>query len=92
MALELPAIGVLVLLGIGIVIIGVFLVGILKKILVNSVVGLIALYVINFLGGALKMDALNIPINLVSVLITALLGLAGVGLLIILKLLGITVL
>ncbi len=89
--LELPIFAGICLLGIGAIILGIFIIGFLKKVLVNSVVGLIALFVINYLAELLKMDALKISINLISVLITAVLGLAGVGLLIILKLLGITV-
>ena len=90
--LELPVIFGVGLLGIGAIILGIFLMGFLKKVLVNTVFGLVALFVVNYLAELLKMDALNIPINFISVLITAILGLAGVGLLIILKLLGITVL
>ena len=89
--LELPIVAGVGLLGIGAIILGIFIIGWLKKVLVNSVFGLIALFVINYLAELLKMDALKISINLVSVLVTAVLGLAGVGLLIILKLLGITV-
>jgi len=91
LALGLPEIAGMGLLGIGAIILGIFIIGFLKKVLMNTVFGLIALFVINYLAGVLKMDALNLPINLISVLITAILGLAGVGLLIILKLLGITV-
>jgi inhibitor of the pro-sigma K processing machinery len=59
-----------------------------KKILVNTALGLIALFVINFFGAAY---GVKIPINLVTVIASALLGLAGVGALIILALLGIKV-
>ena len=62
-----------------------------KQLLVNTVLGLIALLAINYLAGLLSISVLKIPINLVSVAITAVLGLAGVGLLIILNLLGIRV-
>ncbi len=91
-ALGLPEIAGIGLLGIGAIILGIFILGFLKKVLMNTVFGLIALFVINYLAGVLQMDALNLPINLISVLVTAILGLAGVGLLIILKLLGITIL
>jgi len=91
LALGLPEIAGMGLLGVGAIILGIFILGWLKKVLMNTVFGLIALFVINYLAGVLQMDALNLPINLISVLITAILGLAGVGLLIILKLLGITV-
>jgi inhibitor of the pro-sigma K processing machinery len=59
-----------------------------KKILVNTVLGLIALFVINWLGSPY---GVKIPINVVTVVVSALLGLAGVGALIILALLGIKV-
>ena len=62
-----------------------------KQLLVNTVLGLIVLLAINYLAGLLSMPVLKIPINLLSVAITAVLGLAGVGLLIILNLLGIRV-
>ncbi len=62
-----------------------------KQLLVNTVLGLIALLAINYLAGLLNLPVLKLPINFVSVIITSVLGLAGVGLLIILNLLGIRV-
>ena len=60
----------------------------LKSYLVNAVLGVIALLIINYLG---KEYGVQIPITIVTVLVSAVLGLAGVGALIILKLLGIVI-
>lgn len=60
----------------------------LKNLLVNAVLGVLALLAINFFGSAY---GLKIEVNLLSVIISALLGLAGVGALVILALLGIRV-
>ncbi|MBI5636110.1 pro-sigmaK processing inhibitor BofA family protein [Candidatus Micrarchaeota archaeon] len=56
-----------------------------KKILVNSVLGVIALLAVNYFGASL---GVKIPLTIVTFLICAVLGLAGVGLLIIAQLLG----
>lgn len=53
------------------------------KIVYNSILGLIALLVINFVG---KYFGLNIALNIYSVLITGFLGIPGLALLIVLKL------
>ncbi|MCX6767163.1 MAG: pro-sigmaK processing inhibitor BofA family protein [Candidatus Micrarchaeota archaeon] len=61
---------------------------ILKNILANTVLGVIALLAINFLSqytGA----GLNIPLTLATVAVSAILGLAGVGILLILAVAGI---
>ena len=63
-----------------------FIITSLRKLLVNSVLGLLALFIINWLG---KGYGIAIGINILTVLFTAVLGLAGVGLLIILNLAGI---
>ena len=60
----------------------------LKNLFVNAVLGVLALLAINFFGSPY---GLKIEINLLSVIISALLGLAGVGALIILALLGVHV-
>ncbi len=52
----------------------------------NTVLGVIALLIINHFG---KSAGLHIGINWISVIVSAVLGLAGVGLLIILDLLGV---
>ena len=59
-----------------------------KKIVVNTVLGVLALFAINFFGSPYGM---KIEINFLSVVISAILGLAGVGALVILALLGIHV-
>lgn len=60
-----------------------------KRLLVNTVLGVIALLLIDFFGQEL---GFKVAINIYSVLISAIFGLAGVGALIILKLLGIQIL
>jgi hypothetical protein len=91
LALELVALAVLFLLALVAIALAFIVINYTKQILVNTVLGLIALLVINYLAGLLSFNALKITINLFSIAITAVLGLAGVGLLIILNLLGIHV-
>ncbi len=62
-----------------------------KNLLVNTVFGVIALLLINLLADAAAYPAIKINITIVTVIISALLGLAGVGLLILLKLLGVVI-
>ncbi|NUN11095.1 pro-sigmaK processing inhibitor BofA family protein [Candidatus Micrarchaeota archaeon] len=81
------AIGI-ALFGVLLLVAGLLFVVFFKRFLENSVVGLIALLVINFLGNSF---GVNLPINLLSLVITALFGLAGVGLLLVLQFAGITV-
>jgi pro-sigmaK processing inhibitor BofA len=59
----------------------------LKKILINTVLGILALIIINYFGTPL---GLKVGINFITVIVSALLGLAGVGLLILLSLFGIS--
>ncbi len=47
----------------------------LWKLLVNSVIGLILLMLVNFLGGYFS---LSIPINLITVLVAGFLGIPGI--------------
>jgi len=70
------------------IVLAVVVIKFVKKIFVNTGLGLVALLVINFFGSPY---GIKIPINLVTVVVSALLGLAGVGALIILTLLGIRV-
>jgi pro-sigmaK processing inhibitor BofA len=70
------------------IVLAVVVIHFIKKILVNTVLGLAALFIINFFGSPY---GIKIPINLVTVVVSALLGLAGVGALIILTLLGVKV-
>jgi len=60
----------------------------LKKILVNAVLGIVALFLINYFGAPY---GIQIAITFVTVAISALFGLAGVGGLVLLKLLGVTI-
>ncbi len=56
------------------------------RLLENTVLGLVALLIINYFGSS---QGFTISLNWVSVLVSAVFGLAGVGLLIILNLLGV---
>lgn len=79
---------VIALLGVILIIIAIAFVFFLKNFLVNSVLGIAALLVINYFGVA---SGVNVPINLLTVLITGILGLAGAGLILILYFLGIKI-
>jgi len=79
------------LFGLALILIAVALVVFLKNFLVNSVTGVAALLLLSLLADWAKYPAIKIAITLVTVVVCGLLGLAGVGLLIILKLLGINV-
>ncbi|NYZ78460.1 pro-sigmaK processing inhibitor BofA family protein [Candidatus Micrarchaeota archaeon] len=58
-----------------------------KKLLINTVLGVLALIIINYFGTPL---GVKIGLNFITVIVSALLGLAGVGLLILLSLFGIS--
>lgn len=73
------------------IVIAILLLVMLKNFLVNAVVGVVALLGLSIVADYAKYPALKISITIVTVIISGLLGLAGVGLLIILKLLGITI-
>ncbi len=77
-------------LGIGFILIAIALVVFFKKFLINSVTGVVALLLLSILADWAKYPAIKIAITLVTVVVCGFLGLAGVGLLIILKLLGFT--
>lgn len=62
-----------------------------KNLLANTVAGVVALLVINILADVANYPSIKISITLVTVIISAILGLAGVGLLILLKLLDIVI-
>ena len=68
------------------IIMAVILAGIIKRGLVNTVLGVLALLAVNWLGASYELE---ISINLLTVLVSAIFGLAGVGALIILELLGV---
>lgn len=62
-----------------------------KNFLVNVVTGVAALLVLNLLADWAKYPTIKIAITLLTVIVSGVLGLAGVGLLILLKLLGIVI-
>ncbi|MCL5011665.1 MAG: pro-sigmaK processing inhibitor BofA family protein [Candidatus Marsarchaeota archaeon] len=64
------------------IVIAVLIIVKLKKFVINTILGLAVLLILNFFGFTLPLDFINI-------IITAVLGLLGVGLLIILKILGV---
>jgi inhibitor of the pro-sigma K processing machinery len=68
------------------IIMAVILAVIIKRVLVNTVLGVLALLAVNWLGASYELE---ISINLLTVLVSAIFGLAGVGALIILELLGV---
>ncbi len=72
------------LVAVGLVVAAILILWFLRKFIVNSILGLIALVVLNVLG-------FQIPINLVSIVVCGLLGLFGVGVLLLLSLFGIHV-
>jgi hypothetical protein len=91
MALETGIFIGLFLLGIGAIMLAVIIYNFTRQLLVNTVVGFAALLLINFLADLIGLPALKIAISFASVAVTAVLGLAGVGLLILLNLVGIHV-
>lgn len=76
------------LLGVILILVALALIFGLKNFLVNSVLGLAALIIINYFGAT---SGVNVPINLLTVLITGILGLAGAGLILLLYFLGIKI-
>ena len=79
-----------ILIGLGLIVLAVIVIKILKNILVNTALGVLALLAVNFFSKELGF-AFTIPLTLVTGLVAAVLGLAGVGLLILLKLFGINI-
>lgn len=76
------------ILGVILILLAVWLLFSLKNFLINSVLGIAALLVINFLGAS---SGVNVPINLLTVLICGILGLAGAGLILLLYFFGIKI-
>lgn len=70
--------------GILLIVLAVLVILKVKDFVINSFLGLIALFLLNFLG-------IGVPINLLSIVISGLLGLAGVAILVILYLFGFVV-
>lgn len=67
------------------------IVKILKNIFINTVLGVVLLLGLSLLADFAKYPVLKISITFITVLISAVLGIGGVGLLILLKLLGIVI-
>ncbi|MBI4360156.1 pro-sigmaK processing inhibitor BofA family protein [Candidatus Micrarchaeota archaeon] len=88
-AVGFPFVGIL--LAVGLIILAIIVVKLLKNFLANSVMGVIALLVISYLADVTGYAGIKVPITIVTVIISGILGLAGVGLLIVLKLLGIVI-
>jgi len=86
-AFAIPSWGFLVG-GIVLVILAIVVVFFLKNFLANSVFGIAALLVINYFGTA---SGINLPINLLTVVICGVLGLAGAGLILLLYFFGIKI-
>lgn len=84
---EIAAVAVLPLWAVAIIfiVLALLLVLLLKRLLVNTVLGVIALLVVNWLGASY---GLKLSITVLTVIICAIFGLAGVGGLIIAELLG----
>ncbi len=76
------------LIGVVLVLLAIWLVFSLGNFLVNSILGIAALLVINFFGSA---SGISVPINLLTVLICGILGLAGAGLILLLYFFGIKI-
>ncbi|MEM4255536.1 MAG: pro-sigmaK processing inhibitor BofA family protein [Candidatus Norongarragalinales archaeon] len=74
--------------GILLVLLAIAVVFFLKNFLANSLLGVAALLVINFLGAS---SGISIPLNLLTVVICGVLGLAGAGLILLLFFFGIKI-
>ncbi len=70
-----------IVIGLVLVVLAIVILWKLKQFIINSVLGVIALFLLQFVG-------INIPINLVTIIIAAVLGLIGVGLMVLLTVLG----
>ncbi len=75
-----------IVLAVVLIAVAVFLVLHFKQLLANTALGVIALLAINYFGGSY---GLNVPLNIITVVVCAALGLAGAGLLLILSYFGI---
>lgn len=79
LGIDLPTAGAVI---VAALLVAVVLIFIFRKFIVNSILGVLALLALNYLG-------VKIAVNVLTVIICGLLGLAGVGLLLVLKLLGV---
>ena len=85
---DLLSLATPITIGLILIVLTVFLLGFLKKILENAALGVAMLIVLNFIG---KEFGVQLQITFVTVLISALGGLAGVGFLILAQLAGFTI-
>jgi inhibitor of the pro-sigma K processing machinery len=85
LVVDLIAMSIPVVTGIILILLAIFLLGFLKRILENAVLGVLMLFVFNFIGGNF---GLSLPITFTTVLVSAIGGLAGVGFLILAQLAG----
>jgi len=79
------------LFGLLLIVLAVVIIKVFRNLLANAAMGVLALLALSILADWAQYPSIKIAITLVTVLISALLGLAGVGLLIILKLLGVVI-
>ncbi|PIO01962.1 hypothetical protein COT58_02435 [Candidatus Micrarchaeota archaeon CG09_land_8_20_14_0_10_60_16] len=70
------------------IILTIVIIAVFKKMLVNTVLGVIALLVVNYLSAPY---GIKVAVTLLTVIVCALFGLAGLGALILLGLLGVQV-
>jgi len=77
----------LVLIAILLILVTILVLHFLKNIVMNAVLGVIALFLVNFVGSYF---GISIPLNLVTLVICALFGPAGVGVLLLLVAFGVT--
>lgn len=70
-----------VIVGLLLLVIAILVLWKLRQLIINSVLGIIALFLLGFLG-------IQIPINAITLIVAAALGLVGVGLMVLLKVMG----
>ncbi len=76
--------GLFLMIGVMIVIVAAILLFVFRKPIINTILGLLAFALLNLIG-------IHVPVNLVTILITAIFGLVGIGVLVILTVLHILV-
>ena len=79
---------VIVIAALAMIFAGGMIAGLLRKLLVNTVLGVAVLVFINTFGSQV---GLSLPLNLLTLIVSAVFGLAGVGVMILLTLAGIKI-
>jgi len=74
--------------GIALILLAIAVVFLFKNFLANSLFGIASLLAVNYFGASY---GINVPINLITVVITGVLGLAGAGMLLLLHFFGIKI-